>query len=161
VPFEYDATKRLWGGDGGVPTWLLGQNPDEWTCLAHRRCVVPKNRFGLRISTQLDPLDTLMYTALVYALGRAIEKKRLPVKKGIVHSYHFKPEAGGGFYDPQYGWESFRQHTLEAIRSDQYGAVVLADIADFFPRVYSHPLKNALTECTVRKAWCVRAIKGL
>ena len=161
VPFEYDAIKGLWGGDGGVRTWLLEQDPEKWKCRAHRRCVVPKHRFGFRISTQLDPLDTLMYTALVYDLGKAIEKKRLPAKKGIVHSYRFGPDADGQFYDRQYGWESFRQHSLEAIKSDEYGAVVVADIADFFPRVYSHPLENALTECTVQKAWCARAIKGL
>src|SRR6202030_161477 len=44
VPFEYDAIKGLWGGDGGVRTWLLEHDPEKWTCRAHRRCVVPKHR---------------------------------------------------------------------------------------------------------------------
>jgi hypothetical protein len=161
VPFEYDAIKRLWKDDEGVRTWLLKQDPEKWICRAHRRCLVPKHRFGFRISTQLDPLDTLMYTALVYELGKAIENKRLPAKTRIVHSYRFRPAADGQFYDQQYGWESFRQHSLEEIKSEKYGAVVVADIADFFPRLYSHPLENALGECTVRKKSCAQAVKGL
>lgn len=37
---------------------------------------------------------------------------------------------------------------------------MLADIADFFPRIYSHPLENALTDCTT-KSEHVSAIKKL
>ena len=43
---------------------------------------------------------------------------------------------------------------------DSIEYVVVADIADFFPRLYLHPLENALSACTT-KTNHARAIKRL
>jgi len=161
VPFEYAAIRRTWKNQGGVREWLLAQDIQKWECRARRRCLVPKHRFGFRISTQLDPLDTLVYTALVYDLGRDIERQRIPITKKAVHSYRFLPGQAGQFYDPHYGWESFRKHSLEQIRTGDFGAVVVADIADFFPRVYAHPLENALSTCTQTRRRKAKAIQSI
>ncbi len=42
------------------------------------------------------------------------------------------------------------EELIEESKDNTFGNqyVVIADIADFFPRIYSHPLENALTECT-------------
>lgn len=59
-------------------------------------------------------------------------------------------------YDLNYNWSEFQTRSEEIITemeddNKQCQYVVVADIADFFPRIYSHPLENALYESTDKK----------
>jgi hypothetical protein len=106
--------------------------------------MTPKQRFGFRVSTQLDPLDTLLFLSLVYEAGGPIEFVRLPANDGIVHSYRFAPTPDGHLFDSAANFETFRAAAESRATTGNYSHVVTADIADFYPRIYSHPLENAL-----------------
>src|SRR5438105_3842827 len=74
--FEYQAIRQAW--DASLRAALAGEDLSTWTVRPARRCLAPKTRLGLRIATQLDPLDTIVATGLVYELGEDLEGVRLP-----------------------------------------------------------------------------------
>ncbi len=61
--FEFEAIKHDWQE---VKAWIRSVDILVWNARPYRRCLAPKHRFGFRISTQLDPLDILVFTALVH-----------------------------------------------------------------------------------------------
>jgi len=145
IPFEYEAIRYSWDD---IQSFLSGQDLYNYTVRPYRRCLSPKHRFGFRISTQLDPFDTLIYLALVYEIGEDIESKRIATDAETVFGYRFSPDEMGRFFDPNIGYNQFVEKSRELASSGEYQWVVMADIADFFPRIYSHPLENALKACT-------------
>lgn len=158
VPFEFEAIRHSW--DTHFRNFFSKQDILQYKTRPYRRCLSPKHRFGFRISTQLDPIDMLVYTALVYDIGFDIESRRVPADKQIVHGYRFKPDAEGRFFDSDFGYDSFIRRSKSLCSSGDYQYVVVADIADFFPRIYTHPFENALDVCT-KKTDHATAIKKL
>lgn len=140
IAFEFEAIRHDWANLRSV---LESADLDNWPVRASRRCLAPKRSLGFRQGTQLDPLDALIATALVADLGPDIEAARLPKADGIVHSYRVDLKPDGQMFDPTYNFGSFRKRSLE-LAKERGGLVVLTDIADFFPRIYFHPLENAL-----------------
>lgn len=158
LPFEFKAIRHCWDND--IKPWLRSEDILQWKVRPYRRCLTPKHRYGFRISTQLDPIDAIVFTSLVAEIGRDLEASRLPKTQNIAFSYRFKPTKKGKFYDSDYNWEAFQQYCRDLVSTKEYRYVVLADIADFYPRIYSHPLENALQQCTT-KANHVSAIKKM
>lgn len=159
VPFEFQAIREWWNANPSpigpkqrvvVRDWLASLDLLNWVARTPRRCLSPKHHFGFRASTQLDPLDALIYTALVYELGDDLEAARIPAGDNIVHSYRFSPDTDGRMFDQEFGYDSFRTRAIELASSVGCEWVVVADIADFYPRLYSHPLENALAAATTK-----------
>jgi len=140
LPFEFRAIAEDW--DQIKP--VLRQDLDTWAIGTQRTALAPKHGLGLRMATQLDPLDTLVYCALIYEVGSQFEAARVPVSDARVFSYRFLPDAEGQLYDPQTNYEAFRLRSLALARRHAASLVVMTDIADFFPRVYQHPMENAM-----------------
>lgn len=156
--FEFEAVKQDWGD---VKAYLLAQDVLHWKVRPHRTLLAAKGRVGFRPVTQLDPLDFLVFAALVREIGQEIEDRRVPPKSQTVFSYRFSPTKQGRLFDPQIGYTSFVERAasiLSAKRPPAY--VVVTDIADFYPRIYHHRLENALHAAT-SKANHVKAIMGL
>lgn len=143
VAFEFLALAANWDD---VRDFLLAEDLDTWTVRPHRKMLTPKGPLGFRIATQLDPLDSLIFTALVYEIGPATEASRVPTKDQVVLSHRFEPNASGGLYSRDCTFETFRRRSLELADVNPNGWVAVTDIADFYPRLYSHPLENALRE---------------
>jgi hypothetical protein len=138
---EFEAVFDQWDE---LRSFLCGSDLDNWSVRPLRRCLSPKRHLGLRICTQLDPLDSLVVTALVYEIGANLEASRVPRSQGIVHSHRFDPdETTGRFYAPDPNFSTFRASSLDRART-RGGFVVMTDISDFYPRLYSHRLENAL-----------------
>src|SRR5688500_8986764 len=78
IPFEYQAIRHCWEpGQGfgeirarGLRELLRATDLSNWALRPQRRCIAPKNLFGFRIATQLDPIDALQFAALVFELGQ-------------------------------------------------------------------------------------------
>ncbi|RON43691.1 RNA-directed DNA polymerase [Pseudomonas frederiksbergensis] len=139
--FEFKAISSDWNN---VKASIQNINILEWKVRPYRRCLVPKHRFGFRISTQLDPLDFLVLTALTYEIGEKLEAYRIPVTDATVHSYRFKPDADGRMYSESSTYRTFQQASRTICEGYQPTHIVIADIADFFPRLYTHRIDNAL-----------------
>lgn len=159
-PFEYEAIQHDWAT---VKDFLAGVNVLdvlEWTTRPHRTLLSPKARYGFRPATQLDPLDFLVFAGLVYELGSDLEAKRIPVPEQTVYSYRFAPDNNGRIFDGAVGYRQFQSRS-ESLSSDKtFSHVVIADIADFYPRIYVHRLENALNNAT-KKGNHVKALRNL
>lgn len=156
--FEFRAIADDWNK---IKASLRESDILSWKVRPFRRCLVPKHRFGFRISTQLDPLDFLVFTALVREIGEKLELVRIPASENIVHSYRFSPDNDGRMFSDKYTYRSFQKASHDAC--EEYGSlyVVIADIADFFPRLYAHRIDNAINSALGVGHMHVKALKDL
>jgi hypothetical protein len=104
----------------------------------------PKSRFNVRRVALLHPYDLIFYTGLVLALRAGITSSRLPVREKRVFSYHAEGAADGFLYTDRPGYTEFRQEISRRVKKSPECYVGIADIADFYPRIYQHRLVNAI-----------------
>jgi hypothetical protein len=115
---------------------------------AHRTLLAPKSRYAFRVVTQLDLLDFLIFAALIREIARDVEAIRIPASQNIVFSYRILPAPDGQLFDPTIGYNSFLKISEQMLNDEKITHVALADIADFYPRIYHHRLENALSNAT-------------
>src|SRR5688572_9102188 len=72
---------------------IAGLDLSKHQPVAPRRFIVPKDDLSYRAATQLDPLDSVILTALIKQCGAGIEARRIPSANKIVFSYRFGPTA--------------------------------------------------------------------
>ncbi len=155
--FEFDAINSDWPA---ISKFLANEDIHNWKTRPLRSLLSPKSRYGFRIITQLDPLDFLVFAALMYEVGPDLENERVPIADKIVFAHRFNPDSDGRMYDRSVGYAEFQEHAKRSARSPQCTHVAVTDIADFYPRIYSHRLENALSDCTNKRAH-VTAIRKL
>lgn len=146
--FEFDAIKHDWIE---ISKFLVKEDIHNWKTRPLRSLLSPKSRYGFRIITQLDPLDFLVFAALVYEIGSDLESKRVAISDNIVFSHRFCPDRKGRMYDRSIGYNGFQRRAQKMAADPTCTHVAVTDIADFYPRIYSHRLENALSGCTKRK----------
>ena len=73
LPFEYSAIKLLWPD---IRSYVSEQDALNWKVRAHRSLLAPKGRYAFRIITQLDPLDFLVFAALIREIAKDVEAIR-------------------------------------------------------------------------------------
>lgn len=156
--FEFKALNENWGE---VKAWIQSVDVLTWKVRPYRRCLVPKHRFGFRISTQLDPLDFLVFTALIREVGEKLEAARIPAAETIAHSYRFAPEPDGRMFSDKYTYRSFQQASHDVCDTMEPSHVVIADIADFFPRLCTHRIESALDSALGIGHMHAKALKDL
>lgn len=148
MPFEYGA---LVDREAEVIGHLKAQDFLKEGIRDYRTALTPKSVKGFRISTQLDPLDSIRSQAIIYELEREIEDARVPKGQNIVYSFRLKPNLSGRLYDPKYNWDAFRAKAVSIAESEQYSHVLLTDISDFYPSIYLHDIETVFDEL-VKKA---------
>lgn len=154
IPFEFQAAQHDWAR---LRPRLEALDLEQWAARPYRRVSAPKNRFGFRLVTQLDPLDFLLYTGVVHQVGADIERVRLPVASEVVFSNRFAPDATNGrLYDSTSDWQRFQQKCRDL--AGNHSHIATSDIAEFFQRLYFHPLENALDN-TLSDPGAARALK--
>jgi len=106
----------------------------------------PKQQRGYRIVHQLDPIDSLIYTALVYEIAEKLEEKRSLIAGASVCSYRIDlDEKRGNFFARGNGYEEFKNKSLEFAKI--YSYVLATDITDFYNQISHHRIRNALASC--------------
>ena len=143
-PFEFDAINEYWSE---VKSYLLDMDVYSEGIRTYRRSLTPKSELGFRISTQLDPLDTIISHAIIYEIHNEIEMARLSKDSNIVFSFRLEPKDDGTLYDENYNWRTFQKEAAELAETGEYNYVVITDIADFFPSIYFHNIETVLGEC--------------
>lgn len=141
IPFEFDAIRHSWG-------WLRDEivalDLAQYHVRPHRRTLVPKPDGGFRVAVQLDPIDTLVFTGLVYEVAEAIEQSRVSAEQRIACSYRVRLDPTGSFFGADNGWRDFHAHSTELATSSLYTHVLIADLADFYNQTNHHRIENAL-----------------
>jgi hypothetical protein len=124
----------------------------SWNAVMGTEAIPPslasKTRYSFRYVTQLDPLDYLAFTALIYEVGPQLEVLRRPAADKFVYSWRFAAQPDDQMYDAAYRWSSFTDRCQEMAEMRSCRWVVVADIADFFPHIYVHPVERALDTAT-------------
>ena len=158
IPFEYKAIRHDWDT---IKSHLANQDVCNWRVRPNRTMLAPKARYGFRVITQLDPLDFLVFAALMRELCQSIEKQRVPKSGNVVYSYRAKPTPDGQLFDPEYGYRAFLDASRDILtKNPDFSHVAVTDISDFYSRIYHHRLENALNAST-NKTGHVTAIKRL
>jgi hypothetical protein len=146
-PFEFEAIEYDWVN---VESYLAEQDVLTWAVRPARSLLAPKSALGFRVVTQLDPLDFLLYAALIYEIAPDIEKHRVPIYQQRVFSYRFEKRQDERFFNPHIGYRSFIAEAQKRIREEKARYVAVTDIADFYTRIYHHRLENALGIATTQ-----------
>lgn len=143
LPFEYAAIRHCWNG---IRSHLSAIDISAHECRPLQKFLVPKPQGGFRVTIQLDPLDTLLYTALVFESAEAIESRRIAKEQRVACSYRVNITPEGGLFLPKTGWNDFYQRSYDVAHSGKHQYVVLADVADFYNQISHHRVNHAFEE---------------
>jgi hypothetical protein len=114
-------------------------------------CCATLGYTGYRWATQIDPYWNAYFLRLVISIANKIEETRLSSEN--VYSYRFKPNSEkASLFGEQINWRAFQEDCLNYFsEKDSIDYVLVCDIADFYPRIYHHPLENALDRINPQK----------
>lgn len=140
-PFELSIIKEL--GESASSS-IAALDISDFGYGPSRRFIVPKDDLSYRTASQLDPLNSIILTALISEYGGLIESHRRPKDEKKVFSYRFKPDDGGQLYDSANSWNDFWSRCYD--QSKAYSHVVILDVADFYNQIYHHSLENQLIQ---------------
>jgi hypothetical protein len=99
-----------------------------------------------RIVHRLDPIDTLIYTALVYQACEAAEGPRNPEPLRVVPS-RVETSADGSFFQvARNAWQHHQARLGSLAQKYKGGYVLMADIFDFFGQIQPRLLDPVLME---------------
>ncbi len=136
--FEFDA---LWADWTAIKEHLLSRDIAEFPAYRPKLITAPKVGQGYRVVHQLDPLCSIIYTALVHHVATAIEAARPPVIERIACAYRVQIESGrGNFFQNETGYTGFIERCRELAAQNSW--VLVTDISDFYNQIYLHRLQN-------------------
>lgn len=139
--FEYKAIQNDWES---IRDWIRSKDILQWSISPTRTTLAPKHPLSFRRVTQLDPIDFLVFNALIREIGKRLEAARVSVEENVVHSNRFKPDSKGQMFDERVNFGSFQLRSRQLCDTDRYSHVLITDISDYFPRLYHHRIENAL-----------------
>ena len=117
---------------------------DTYVPLAPLRTFAPKGRATIRPLHMLHPQDLVIYTALTLAAKNVIENARAPTTSKRVFSYRADVATPGQLYASAGSYDAYRAELRRKAGVAQVKYVAVADIADFYPRIYQHRLENVI-----------------
>ena len=142
--FEFKAIKHDWDS---VLKYLLTIDVDKYAPKTPFISASPKPNGAYRVVHQLDPIDSLIYTALAYENASKIEEVRIPKERYIACSYRLNPDTDGSFFDTDNkGFEHFLLKAEELANKFEDGFVLMTDLVDFYNQIYLHRVSNILEE---------------
>ena len=142
LPFEFSVFDRNWSE---LAPELAEVRVDCYRWSQPRKLLLPRDRLSFRHACQLDPLDSLILTAIAHMAGTQVEAKRQP--RDTVFSSRLTA-TGDSLYDSQLGWEQFWQGS--AARIEERGVFVArTDIADFYNQIRHADVLARLEVCGV------------
>lgn len=115
-----------------------------------RTILIPKkNLFEFRKCSYTEPIDEIIYLALVLMIAPKIEKQRINTNKEIVFSYRLKKELVNEtkptyIFDLNYSYTPFRTSIAKKVQKTDAKIIVSCDISNFYDRLNLHRLENTL-----------------
>lgn len=148
IPFEYEAFSYDWPS---FKPQIESMELSKYQTRPFQRYLIPKQYGGYRPAIQLDPLDSIIYTALAFESADLIENSRIPIDQKIACSYRVEIGSQGKFFRENNGWDDYLNYSREISYSGHYRYVVTADIVDFYNQISHHRIQNALEKAEVEK----------
>jgi hypothetical protein len=141
--FEFPAISHNWQQ---VKDFILSLDLDDYSPKSPMINLAPKPNGNYRIVHQLDPIDSLIYTALIREVCEIIENYKIPESDNIACSYRIKPDLEGSFFASSTGWDIFNTKSEALAEIYENGYVIIADITDFYNQIYTHRIRNLIEE---------------
>ena len=141
TPFEYNAIKGYWPE---IRAHLSSRDLSMFTPSASLMTLMPKPDETFRVAKQLDPLDSLLYLAILYEVAPNIEDYRVSKTSKVACSYRVDIQAEGRIFKDENGWDDFHQRSKSLAESGQFSCVLVIDIADFYNQISHHRIENVL-----------------
>jgi hypothetical protein len=127
-----------------VRAYLAQKDLDTYEPYKPLRVFAPKSRANIRILHLLHPEDLIIYTALVLIIKDDIESARISKKARRVYSYRVDVSAPNRLYDTRGAYDAYLAQLGKKAAKPSTKYVGIADIADFYPRIYQHRLENVI-----------------
>lgn len=140
-PPEWDVVTTNWPAIRDI---LEKIDLDTYEPFKPLRVFAPKSRANIRVMHMLHPQDLLIYTALVLIAKNDIEASRVPLKAQRVFSYRTDSSRPQILYGAKGSYEAYRKQLDTKAENEKVKFVAIADIADFYPRIYQHRLENVI-----------------
>ena len=143
--YEWNTFESRWDE---IKSYLSAIDLDTYDPHKPLRVFAPKNRATIRVVHLLHPEDLILYTALVMIVQNDIESARISKQSRRVYSYRVNPKQSTLLYDSSGTYEAYLNQLKKKSRKKNVSFVSIADIADFYPRIYQHRLKNVIESVT-------------
>lgn len=143
-PFEIDVIAQQWAS---IKPQLEKLDISNHVWKPMRTVLVPRDDMSFRRACQLDPIDALLFSAIVFEIGNAIESKRRPQSEQHVFSYRFCPDTKGAMFSQANPWEQFWEAAKQ--RASKHRFAITVDITDYYNQIYHHTVENQLNTCGV------------
>ncbi|MCK5017187.1 MAG: RNA-directed DNA polymerase [Candidatus Peribacteraceae bacterium] len=140
--FEFDC---IWSNWDEVKSHMLDLEISSFPCSHPYILTVPKAEVGFRVVHQLDPINSLIYTALVHMIAEKVESSRSPQKNKVACSYRINIGERGNFFVQDNGWTDYTSRCIEYAKKYKY--TLMTDITDFYNHIYIHRLQNSIERC--------------
>ncbi len=137
-PIEFEA---LWYQWDEVKADLMSKNVAKLLVTPPKTMTIAKPKGGYRVVHQLEPIDTIIYSALACHVATQVEAARTPVASHIACSYRLSI-ANGSYFSGGSGWVDFIAKTEALAVTNSH--VLVTDITDFYNQIYLHRLNNAI-----------------
>lgn len=137
-PREFAA---LWHQWEDVKKELTSKNVHKLWVTSPRAMTIAKPKAGFRVVHQLEPLDSIVYSALACHVAPGVEAARMAPDLHIACSYRFQV-ADGSYFAGGSGWTNFTSKTEELAK--QFSNILVTDITDFYNQIYLHRLNNGI-----------------
>ena len=143
-PFEFAAIASDWAA---LKTYLLSLDLHPYVPKTPETYLAIKPNGTFRVVHQLDPIDSIIYTALMYEVAAKIEQYRIPREERIAWSYRIKLSVKGSFFNHEDdSWREYVRRTKELADQFGNGFVVTCDVVDFYNQIYTHRIQNLIVE---------------
>lgn len=141
--FEFKAISHHWTK---IKNFILEIDLDNYTPKSPVISLAPKLNQNFRVVHQLEPIDAIIYSALIYDIAEKVEEFRIPISEQISFSYRIKPDINGSLFVINNAWKEFKDRTKELASEYSEGYVIVADITDFYNQIYLHRVNNLIEE---------------
>jgi len=141
--FEFKAIAHNWDN---VKNYILSLDIENYIPSSPVLNLAFKSNISFRVVHQLDPIDSLIFTALVYEVSEKIENYRIPESEMIACSYRVKTDLNSFFDKDDTGYKNYIRRIEYLSKKFKDGFILFCDITDFYNQIYTHRIQNIVSE---------------
>ncbi|WP_019573960.1 reverse transcriptase domain-containing protein [Curvibacter lanceolatus] len=154
--FEFEVIEARWPE---YRKMLADLDLATYTWRAGRSMLFMKDQVSFRRATQFEPVDSILFGALIWTVAPQIEARRAARTQNAVFSYRFEASSTGQLFAPGKAKQAFWTHTADACK-DEKSWLLTTDIADFYNQIRHSSIKSEL-DATVSKKHSAVFMKAL
>lgn len=143
--FEFSAIGHNWNS---IKAHLASLDLNNYTPKSPISLPAPKPNWNFRIVHQLHPLDSIIYTSLIYEIARDVEDFRNRISEGQSLSYKVNISDQGDLFNGSSSYSDFLDSESTLLKKFETGYIIYADIADFYNQIYIHRIQNLISEAS-------------